>query len=62
MTAACLAIRAAGATEPVGRAANRHVGGYTGQIVEVPTLVCYRFSAAALEVDGVTIERRQAPD
>jgi len=38
------------------------VGGYTGQIVEVPTLVCYRFSAAALEVDGVTIERRQAPD
>jgi hypothetical protein len=30
--------------------------------VEVLTLVCYRFGAAAMEADGVAIERRQAPD
>jgi hypothetical protein len=36
--------------------------GYTGRIVEVLSLVCYRFGAAAHEADGVTVERRQAPD
>jgi hypothetical protein len=30
--------------------------------VEVLTLVCYRFSAAAAQADGVASERRQAPD
>jgi hypothetical protein len=30
--------------------------------VEVLTLVCYRFHAAAPEADGVTVERRQASD
>jgi hypothetical protein len=30
--------------------------------VEVLTLVCYRFAAAASEADGVTNERRQALD
>lgn len=43
-------------------AANRHIRGYTGGIVEVPTLVCYRFGAAAREADGVVVERRQALD
>jgi hypothetical protein len=43
-------------------AADRHMGGYTGPIVEVLTLVCYRFSAVAREADGVTVERRQASD
>ena len=42
--------------------ANRHLDGYTGRVMEVLTLVCYRFSAAAGEADGVTAERRQAPD
>jgi hypothetical protein len=30
--------------------------------MEVLTLVCYRFSAAVPEADGVATERRQAPD
>jgi hypothetical protein len=30
--------------------------------VEVLTLVCYWFSVAAREADGVATERRQAPD
>jgi hypothetical protein len=41
---------------------NRQMDGYTGCIVEVLTLVCYRFSAAARGADGVAAERSQAPD
>ena len=32
------------------------------RVMEVLTLVCYRFSAVARWADGVVHERRQAPD
>ena len=44
------------------RTAIRHMGGYTGQVMEVQALVRYRSGAAARWASGVTVERRQAPD
>jgi hypothetical protein len=37
-------------------------GQYTNHVMEVLTLVFYRFSAAAGVADGVVNESRQAPD
>jgi hypothetical protein len=41
---------------------NRHMGQYTGSLMEGQTLVCYGSSAVAHVADGVVTERRQAPD